>query len=161
MKWRLWLLSPGVTALRGERKKPWRRISSFLSPVLNMFLFLSSRLLQSTKYHSVCVCVPCDRDTLGSVPFRCSKYLSLMQPRAVADPSPGLRAQESTAMPLPLSANIWSRQQPEVKSPIQTEIPAEGWLCTRLNLFKEFTVIETGGGPGGQIFFLQVWSQPC
>lgn len=82
-----------------------------------------------------------------------------MQPRAVADPSPGLRAQESTAMPLPLSANIWSRQQPEIKSPIQTEIPAEGWLCTRPNLFKEFTIIETWGGVWE--FFLQVWSQPC
>lgn len=96
----------------------------------------------------MCVCVPCDRDTLGSVPFRCSKYLRLMQPRAVADPSPGLRAQESTAMPLPLSANIWSRQQSEIKSPIQTEIPAEGWLCARPNLFKEFTIIETWGGGG-------------
>lgn len=110
-----------------ERKKPWRRISSFLS-CFTLFVFLGSRLLQSTK-KSLCVCVPCDRYTLGSVPFRCSDYLSLMQPRGVAGPSPGLHAQESTPMPLPLSANIWSRSSQ--RSPIQAEIPAE-----RLALYK-------------------------
>lgn len=89
------------------------------------------------------MCVPWDSYTLGSVPFRCSKYLSLMQPRAVADPSAGLR---NPPQCLSHSANIWSRQQPEINHPFRQKYLLKGWLCARLNLFKEFTVIETCGG---------------
>lgn len=57
--------------------------------------------------------------------------------------------------PLPLSANILSRQPPEIKSPIQAEIPAERLaLYTRINLFKEFTIIETCGEDRFFFFFL-------
>lgn len=76
----------------------------------------------------------------------CSEYLSLMQPGAVAGSSPGLHAQESAPVPLPLRANIWSRQQPEINHPFRQKYLLKGWLCTRLSLFKEFTIIETCGG---------------
>lgn len=95
------------------------------------------------------MCVPCERYTLGSVPCGCSDYLSLMQPRAVADPSPGLHAQGSPPMPLPLSANIWGSSSQRSNHPFRQKYLLKGWLCTRLNLFKEFTIIETCGA---QIF---------
>lgn len=136
MKWGLWFLW-GDSNQR-ERKKPWGEFphSSLLShPVC----FLT--LLQRSKKSS---CVPGSRAaggrcTVRCAPFRCAntwKYLSLLQP-----PLQGVLRNPLQCL---LLCKLVEQAAVERSShPFrQKYLLLKCRVCTRLNLFKEFAIIE-------------------
>lgn len=140
-----------MTAPRGKETSPGE---NFLIPLScpTLFVFLCGRPLQSTK-KSLCVCIPGNSAASRQVyhlvcALQMCKCFKTPEPAAATvcsgSPLQGVLRKPLQCLSFSLCKHVEQAAVERSSHPFrQKYLLLKCWVCTRLNLFKEFAIIET------------------